>query len=170
MERITTIEVAKEYLKFSAGHFTVFSATERERLHGHNFSVSAKIESPVNENGLCFDYGNLKNTLKGLCDSLDEYMLLPTLSPYLKIETTDTEHLVRFNNETMRFNKTDCLLLPLRNATVEEFAQLLLDRLLEDPEIAGYDIRKIEMRVSSGAGQWGSCEWISPGKKEIENK
>ena len=44
MTQLTTIELSKEYLKFSAGHFTVFSATERERLHGHNFSVSALTE------------------------------------------------------------------------------------------------------------------------------
>jgi len=161
MEKTATIEIAKEYLNFSAGHFTIFSATERERLHGHNFLVSAKIESPVDENGLCFNYGNLKQKLKALCDALDEYMLLPIHSPFLNIETTDTEHLVQFNNETLRFNKSDCLLLPLRNTTVEEFSQLLLNRLLEDRDIKAYDIRKIEIRVSSGAGQWGACEWKS---------
>ena len=29
---LTTIEISKEDLKFSAAHFTIFSATERERL------------------------------------------------------------------------------------------------------------------------------------------
>ena len=159
MKQATTIEIAKEYLNFSAGHFTIFSATERERLHGHNFSVSAKVESPVDNNGLCFNYGSLKKKLKRLCDDLDEYMLLPMHSPFLGIETTEAEHLVTFNNETMRFNKTDCLLLPIRNTTVEEFAQLLLDRLLADPDMDNYAISKIEMRVSSGAGQWGACKW-----------
>lgn len=170
MKRTATIEIAKEYLNFSAGHFTIFSATERERLHGHNFSVSTKIESSVNENGLCFNYGNLKQKLKVLCDDLDEYMLLPMHSPYLDIETNDTEHVVRFNDETLRFNKSDCLLLPVRNTTVEEFSELLLNRLLADPEIKAYDISKIEMRVSSGAGQWGTCEWTSHSQKSTSEK
>lgn len=161
MERITTIELSKEYLKFSAGHFTIFSATERERLHGHNFAVSAKIDSPVNENGLCFSYGDFKKKLEILCNKLDEYMLLPSLSPHLEIQTTDEEYLVHFNDEQMRFQKTDCLLLPIRNATVEEFAELLLNQLLEDPAIKEFDVRRVEMRVSSGPGQWGSCEWLS---------
>ncbi len=52
MEQLTTIEVSKEYLKFSAAHFTIFSATERERLNGHNFRVSAKITEPVGPNGM----------------------------------------------------------------------------------------------------------------------
>lgn len=162
MERITTIELSKEYLKFSAGHFTIFSATERERLHGHNFSVSAKIVAPVNDNGLCFSYGDFKKKLEALCDKLDEYTLLPGESPYLQISELDKEYLVGFNGEEMRFLKSDCQVLPIRNATVEEFAELLLNQLLEDPAIQEFDVRKVEMRVSSGPGQWGSCEWVSP--------
>lgn len=162
MERITTIELSKEYLKFSAGHFTIFSATERERLHGHNFSVSAKIVAPVNDNGLCFSYGDFKKKLEALCEKLDEYMLIPEQSPHLQIEEDESEYLIHFNGEQMRFLKSDCLLLPIRNATVEEFAELLLNQLLEDSAIKEFDVRKVEMRVSSGPGQWGSCEWVSP--------
>lgn len=162
MQRLTTIELSKEYLKFSIGHFTIFSATERERLHGHNFSVSASIVAPVGDNGLCFSYGEFKQKLEKLCDSLDEYMILPEDSPHLKIETTETEYLAHFNGEKMRFLKSDCLLLPIRNSTVEEFASYLLNQLLEDSDITNYEVRSVEMRVSSGPGQWGSCEWVSP--------
>ena len=162
MERFTTIELSKEYLKFSASHFTIFSATERERLHGHNFAVSAKIVAPIDDNGLCFSYGELKKTIAALCADWDEYMLIPTRSPFLSIEELDTEYRLTFNGETMHFLKSDCLLLAIRNTTVEEFAGLLLERLLKDPAIIKYDVRQIEMRVSSGPGQWGSCEWQAP--------
>ena len=97
MNQLTTIELSKEYLKFSAGHFTIFSETERERLHGHNFAVSASIVAPVGENGLCFSYGEFKSKLQKLCEKLDEYLLLPGLSPYLKIEKQEQEYLVVFN-------------------------------------------------------------------------
>ena len=159
MTQLTTIELSKEYLKFSAGHFTVFSATERERLHGHNFSVSASIVAPVGENGLCFSYGEFKSKLQSLCEQLDEYMILPANSPYLSVQEQDGEYIVRFADEVLRFLVSDALLLPIRNATVEEFAQYLLDQLLKDSDISRYDVRKLEMKVSSGPGQWGSCEW-----------
>ena len=159
MTQLTTIELSKEYLKFSAGHFTVFSATERERLHGHNFSVSASIVAPVGENGLCFSYGEFKSKLQFLCEQLDEYMILPANSPYLSVQEQDGEYIVRFADEVLRFLVSDALLLPIRNATVEEFAQYLLDQLLKDSDISRYDVRKLEMKVSSGPGQWGSCEW-----------
>lgn len=158
-QQLTTIELSKEYLKFSAGHFTIFSATDRERLHGHNFAVSASIVAPVGDNGLCFSYGEFKSKLQSLCENLDEYLLLPGLSPFLKIDTRDKEYLVTFNNEEMRFLVSDTLVLPIRNATVEEFASYLLDQLLEDSDINKYEVREVEMKVSSGPGQWGSCSW-----------
>lgn len=161
MNQLTTIELSKEYLKFSAGHFTIFSATERERLHGHNFAVSASIVAPVGDNGLCFSYGEFKSKLQTLCEKLDEYLLLPGLSPYLKIEQQNNEYLVAFNDEEMRFLVSDTQVLPIRNATVEEFANYLLGQLMQDSDISHYDVRQVEMKVSSGPGQWGSCMWVA---------
>ena len=43
---LTTINICKEALKFSGAHFTIFSATDRERLHGHNFRVRAEVTAP----------------------------------------------------------------------------------------------------------------------------
>ncbi|MFP2903776.1 6-pyruvoyl trahydropterin synthase family protein [Pyxidicoccus sp. 3LFB2] len=60
MSRTTTIELHKEEMKFSAGHFTIFSATHRENLHGHNFTVYVALTGAVVENGLLSDYGPLK--------------------------------------------------------------------------------------------------------------
>ena len=76
MEQLTTLYIDKESHKFSAAHYTIFSATERERLHGHNYSVSAKIVAPMGDNGFAADYNVYKERLARLCDGLDEYMLL----------------------------------------------------------------------------------------------
>lgn len=159
MTDLTTIELSKEYLKFSAAHFTIFSATERERLHGHNYAVSAEILAPVGENGLCFSYGEFKKKLEALCVSLDEYLLLPGQSPYLTIVSDADEYLVRYNDEKMRFLKSDTQILPIRNCTVEEFARYLLEQLVSDADVARYDIRRIDLKVSSGPGQSGSRRW-----------
>jgi len=160
MEQLTTIEISKEYLKFSAAHFTVFSATDRERLHGHNFRVSARVTAPVGPNGMCFSYRILKEKLEALCASLDEYLLLSADSPHLRITEEGENYRVDFNGETMRFLRIDTLLLPVRNATVEEYSRYILERLLDDRElIDGYDIREVGIKVSSGPGQWGSARW-----------
>ncbi len=160
VSRLTTITLSKEYLKFSAAHFTIFSATSRERLHGHNFSVAAAITAPVGDNGMCFSYKVYKQKLEQLCAEMDEYLLIPTASPFLTIGDEGDYHRVEFNGEIMLFLKSDTRLLPIRNTTVEEYSQYLLDRLVRDTdEIEKYDLRKIVIEVFSGPGQSGSSLW-----------
>ncbi len=159
-ERLTTIDLHMESLKFSAAHFTIFSATERERLHGHNFVVRAKITSPVGPNGLTCDYAIFKNKLKSVANQLDEYTLIPSLSPYMDITEEGPYYKIVFNHETMLLLKSDTLLLPIRNCTVEEYSYHLLQNLCADSELLkAYDIRAITVDVSSGPGQSGSSSW-----------
>ena len=157
MSRTVIIDVDNQYLHFSAAHFTLFSAIERERLHGHNYSVSARIVAPMGDNGFSADYNVYKTRLAVLCDSLDEYMLVAGESPYQQIEESGACYRVRYSDHEMLFLQTDTLILPIRNATVEEFSRYLLQRLVEDSE--GDDLREIELCVASGPGQKGCAIW-----------
>tara|TARA_R110002049_G_scaffold90075_2_gene226058 strand:+ start:1608 stop:2090 length:483 start_codon:yes stop_codon:yes gene_type:complete len=157
MDELTTLYIDKESHKFSVAHFTIFSATERERLHGHNYSVSARIVAPLGENGFSADYNVYKSRLASLCDSLDEYLILAAQSPYQRIEEEGANYRVFFADEVMLFLRSDTLVLPLRNATVEELSSYLLARLVE--ESAGEDLREIELCVASGPGQKGCATW-----------
>ncbi|WP_338109387.1 6-pyruvoyl trahydropterin synthase family protein [Pseudomaricurvus alkylphenolicus] len=160
-QRLTTIDISKEYLHFSAAHFTVFSATERERLHGHNFFVSASATARVGDDGMCFDYSLLKKKLAVLCQDLDEYMLLARDCPYHSIEDTGSCYEVHFNGEVIPFPKADTLLLPVTNITIEELSHYLLQQLQSDPLFGDNPmITELVMRVSSGPGQWGSSHWV----------
>lgn len=160
IEQQTCIEICKEDVKFSAAHFTIFSSSERERLHGHNFRVSLALTAEVGEDGMCFSYVEIKKRLRSLCAALDEYTLLPSLSPHMKVCEQGAYYRAEFNGEELLFLKADTLLLPLRNTTVEELARYVLERLLEDASfIQGNAISELVMRVSSGPGQWGSARW-----------
>jgi 6-pyruvoyltetrahydropterin/6-carboxytetrahydropterin synthase len=161
-DSLTRIEISKEYLNFSAGHFTIFSATERENLHGHNFRVRCNVTAPVGADGMAFDYVMLKRVLKALCDELDERLLLPERSPHLRIERVDRMVIAWFGQERLTFLERDVLLLPIRNVTIEELAELLLARLRVRPELDGRDLRAIELGVSSGDGQWAFSSWSTP--------
>ncbi len=158
---LTRIEIGKEYLNFSAGHFTIFSATARENLHGHNFQVRCAVTAVVGDNGMAFDYVVLKRLLKQLCDALDERVLLPASSPYLRIECQEGQVHACFDDERISFLERDVLLLPIRNVTIEELAPLLLARLRECSEFAAMEICSIELGVSSGQGQWAVAHWES---------
>jgi 6-pyruvoyltetrahydropterin/6-carboxytetrahydropterin synthase len=161
--QITTIEISKEYLHFAAAHFTLFSATERENLHGHNVQVTLDADAPMQDDGLTFDYNILKKAVKQLCDDLDEQVLMPTRSPYLEIDEQDDYTYVVFNGERIPFLQRDLTLLPIRNITVEELAQYLLAKLLEREDIKALDIDNMLLRCASGEGQWASAKWSSAG-------
>jgi 6-pyruvoyl-tetrahydropterin synthase len=103
MERLATLYIDKEAHKFSAAHYTIFSATERERLHGHNFSVSAMIAAPMGENGFAADYNVYKGRIKTLCDALDEYLILPANSPHQQVEEDGECYRVTFDGRRCVF-------------------------------------------------------------------
>ncbi|MEO0435374.1 MAG: 6-carboxytetrahydropterin synthase [Pseudomonadota bacterium] len=159
MERLATLHIDKESHKFSVAHYTIFSATERERLHGHNYSVSAKIVAPMGHNGFAADYNVYKDRIKRLCDEWDEYLLLPENSPYQTVTRDGDRYLVNYNEERMEFLCSDTLLLPISNATVEEFAFLLLKRLLDASR--GDQLVELEVYVASGPGQKACARWNS---------
>ncbi len=157
MEQLTTLYIDKESHKFSAAHYTIFSASERERLHGHNYSVSARIVAPMGDNGFSADYNVYKNRLAELCDSLDEYLLLAGDSPHQSVAEEGDSYRVSYAQETMSFLRADTLVLPIRNVTVEELSRYMLGRLVEAS--AGDDLREVELCVASGPGQRGCATW-----------
>ena len=159
-EKIGRIEIAKQAMNFSAAHFTIFSATEREDLHGHNFQVECELMSPIDDNGLIFDYAIIKKIVKALCDQLDEKMILPEKSPFLSIEQEDTYLIAVYGEERIPFLPRDVVTLPIANSSVEELSHYFLDRMLDHDEIAAQDIREMTIKISSSPGQQGTATWI----------
>ena len=159
MSRTTVLHIRNQYLNFSAAHFTIFSATERERLHGHNFAVSAEVTAAVGDEGLCFDYNVLKRKLRELCDALDEYVLLPAHSPHLEVSEDGDQVRAVFNGEALTFPAGDTIVLPLANITSEELSWYLLEQLLEGDAAVRYAISAVTVTVASGAGQSASTRW-----------
>ena len=156
---LTRIEISKEYLHFGAAHFTIFDATTRENLHGHNFQVALNAVAPIAEDGLTFDYNHLKNALKDICDELDEQVLMPSESPHLQVEQDGDYTIIVFNGERIPFLERDLTLLPIRNITVEELAHYILRLLCAKPAIQALSIAHLELKCASGNGQWASAQW-----------
>jgi 6-pyruvoyltetrahydropterin/6-carboxytetrahydropterin synthase len=160
MSRLATIKLLKESMEFSAGHFTVFSSTERENLHGHSYRVRASIVTVVEEEGLSFDYRFYKDKIYKLCGQLDKTVLLAGLCQYHKITDEGDYHCVYFNNEKLMFLKRDAKILPIYNVTIEELSHWFLKNLLLDKnELERHRIQSIKMTVGNGTGQAGSAIW-----------
>lgn len=157
--RYSRIELAKQALNFSIGHFTILSATERENLHGHNYQLMCEVTAPLSDDGLVFDYGILKGLLKQLCDEIDEQVILPDRSPYLTIEQDGDYKVATFNGERIPFLDRDVTLLPIANVTVEELSHYFLNRLLNHPELGNRGIVELAVKISSSPGQMGVATW-----------
>jgi 6-pyruvoyltetrahydropterin/6-carboxytetrahydropterin synthase len=160
MKRITRIELHKENFKFSSGHFTIFSATERENLHGHNFTVHLVFDASVEENGMIFDYMLAKRFMESLCRSLNEYFLLPQHSRHIRIEEKKDYTYVHFNGEEIPFLKRDIKILPIENTTLEELSHYFLQEFLSEfVTKKKFPISYAEVKVFSAPGQSAATLW-----------
>ncbi len=155
----TTIELQKEAMKFSVAHFTIFSATERERLHGHNYTVRCQITAGIDDNGMTFNYKYYKRRLIELCKFLNEYTLLAENSPHTQIEQTSSHCYVHFNHEVIPFLNKDVKLLPIRNITVEELARWFTLQISQDSQTQDDSVQQIDISIFSGPGQSGNSQW-----------
>lgn len=158
--RVSTLEFSSAKNSFSAAHFTVFTDTYRERLHGHNYRLIVEITAALGENGITFDYVIYNQRLRALCQQLDSYFLLPTQCPYLRIEESGEYYYVYFHDEKIPFLKKDVKLLPLTNTSLEEMSQWFLDNLTADQqELDDLRIRKLNVKLSNGPSQAGYAYW-----------
>lgn len=160
MVRFANLEIHKEEFSFSAGHFTIFSATEREQLHGHNYYVSVAFNIKIEHNGLSFDYRHYKKKILGLCDQLDRHFLLPAESPYLQLEEDGDYINAYFNQRKLPFLKDDVVILPLSNITIEELSHWFLQKILEEQaQLHEHSIHGLTVKVFNGPGQSGGATW-----------
>jgi 6-pyruvoyltetrahydropterin/6-carboxytetrahydropterin synthase len=159
--RYGRIEIDKQAMNVSIAHFTIFSATEREDLHGHNFQVQCDLTAAVYENGLTFDYGIIKRLLKALCDGLDEKTVLPARSPYLTVNDEGDYIVATFNGERLPFLHRDVLILDVTNTTVEELSHHFLKRVVAADEMQNRDLASLTIKVSSSPGQTGAATWTA---------
>ncbi|RUR13108.1 6-carboxytetrahydropterin synthase [Legionella sp. km772] len=157
---LTTIELEKESMKFSAGHTTIFSATEREPLHGHMYRVYLALSLWVEENGMTFDYRYYKERVHKLCRQLNQTFLMPQFSPFLAYAEDEDYYYFTFNHKKIPFLKEDLTLLPLTNITVEELSRWFVNELIHDrTELDKHKIDKVLVKVFSAPGQSASHEW-----------
>ncbi len=126
------VRMSKDYLVFSAGHFITFGDNVCERLHGHNYRVTAEVHGPLGENHYVVDFIALRDTLRAIVDELDHHMLLPTRHPTIRVVAGEREVEVTFDDRRWIFPRCDCVLLDIPNTTSELLARHIASRLADD--------------------------------------
>lgn len=154
------VRVRKTELVFSAAHFITFNGTICERLHGHNYRVTAEVFGPLDANEYVVDFIALRDALREIVLELDHRMLLPTRHPQIRVTADDREVTVVFEDRRWVFPRGDCLLLDLVQTTAELLArhigQELLARLAKR---ADYRPERMRIAVDECEGQEGVYDW-----------
>lgn len=153
-----SIRVSKDYLKFSAAHFMAHREC-REKLHGHNYQVSVRLEGTLGGDGYVIDFGLVKDLGRRLCRELDERTLVPTASDCLEVKQAGEGVEVTYRDGSRFFFPAgDVVLLPIAHTSAEELASWLAERLRE--ELAGEmgrGLELLEVGVAESAGQVAHC-------------
>lgn len=157
MER-WSIQVDKEYLKFSAAHFLIFPDGSAERLHGHNYRVYVEIEARLSRFGLVLDFQHVKPLVRELCEELDEHWLVPGEHVELTCEQRpDGIAEIRYRERVYTAPASDVLVLPINNTSAENLSTYLARELLARlrrhfPDVA---VGGLEVAVEEAPGQRG---------------
>jgi 6-pyruvoyltetrahydropterin/6-carboxytetrahydropterin synthase len=149
------VQVTKDYLVFAAAHFITFAGHRCESLHGHNYRVSVALEGALDpESWYVFNFVDLKQIMKRLCDEIDHRVLLPLENPKLRIgEQGDSITVAYQERPRYVFPREDCVLLPIPNTTAEMLAQYLAGRLRAELGEGASRLASIEIEVEESFGQ-----------------
>ena len=157
MER-WSIDLAKEYFKFSAAHFLIFPDVSAERMHGHNYQVTAEIEAALTNHGLVLDFKMAKPVVRELCDELDEHFLLPAEHPVLQHGVREDGVMeVRYLDRYYALPVEDVVVLPINNSSSENLATWFGRELMRRLRLRFEDVdfRALRVSVEETRGQRG---------------
>jgi 6-pyruvoyltetrahydropterin/6-carboxytetrahydropterin synthase len=153
------VRLTKDYLVFSAAHFITFNGNICERLHGHNYRVTAEVFGPLDENEYVIDFIALRDTLHALVLELDHHVLLPTDHPMIRVTADEISVEAVFEERRWVFPRGDCVLLPVPNTTAEMLARYLGRRLLAELASRGMPrLQRVRIEVDECEGQSAVCE------------
>jgi 6-pyruvoyltetrahydropterin/6-carboxytetrahydropterin synthase len=121
------------------------------RLHGHIYSIHARIHGSQAENGMIWDFHIVKDGLRSIADDLDHKVLLPGNSDIIELKVGDNVE-VDFGGKHYSFPAVDVVMLDIKVASVEELAKFVLEMFLKRVNIPD-NISKLEIGIDEGKGQ-----------------
>jgi 6-pyruvoyltetrahydropterin/6-carboxytetrahydropterin synthase len=152
------ILIARAEHKFSCAHMTVFPDGSKERLHGHNYTVSIAIEVDRIDLAAMIPFAPVKTAVAELCRAWKERVLLAARNPHFVVIQDTHELEITLCGERYVFPRNDVLLLPIDNISVEALAAhvaaVLRDQLAA---LAAPHARALEVTIEESPGQGASC-------------
>jgi 6-pyruvoyltetrahydropterin/6-carboxytetrahydropterin synthase len=155
MNTTYSIKVYKQYFNFASAHFMLFKNGTREPIHGHNYRVQIKGNSLELDDDMVFNFLDIKPIVRDICNDLDHKLLIPKNNPSIRIEENQKNYRIfTMDDSEFSFPKSDVLLLPIENTSVERIAHLLALRISDAvKEKFNFDFKELEVEVEESPGQ-----------------
>ncbi len=115
-------------MHFSASHF-LKSDGEFETLHGHNYLLKIKLTGPLNDDGMVYDFRDVKVKSLKICKTLDHKVLLPGESKSVKVSKSEEFIEVHVGEKRYVFPAEDCIIIPTKATTAELLAKYIHEHL-----------------------------------------
>lgn len=148
------IFVSKDNFKFNAAHFIAYPGF-REKLHGHNYRVSVRIEGDLGDDGYVVDFGDIKRAARDLCAGINEKVIIPLHTDCIRItrEAGQVE-LVCEDGSMFSMPEGDCAFLAIRHSSAEELAAFLCAELRDSLTVLSRRrVTRLEVGVAEAPNQ-----------------
>jgi len=142
-------------IRFSAAHF-IPGEWKCSRIHGHDYSLSARIMGDMGEDSYFMDFSVAKSRLKEIADRLDHRVLIPRLSTKMKIEEGGGSVNVNINGKRYTFPSEECVIIPVKDTTAECLSEYILSEFLS---IINERVKQVDLEVREGPGQYAKSSW-----------
>ena len=151
--------LSRDYLTFSCAHF-VIGENFYEPLHGHNYKILINVNGTQGKDNMVIDFHDIKKILKPFIDSLDHYVLVPSNNKFLEITEKDEQVIIKIPHLDKEYElpKSDVVLLPIENTTVEEISHYFVKLLAQSEEIKRENISQVTVTVYEYEGQGVTTE------------
>jgi 6-pyruvoyltetrahydropterin/6-carboxytetrahydropterin synthase len=151
------VDLARDYFTFSAAHFVVpDDVQQRELLHGHNYAVTASVESSDLKPDVVLDFSALKRDITRVCSNLNHKVLIPKLNPKVSLGIGEAVLGLGVGDSGFVFPRSDAVMLPVRNITCETLAWWIAENLAARSECGFRQGMRLTIRIEECPGQSGS--------------
>ncbi len=143
-------------IRFSAAHF-IPGEWKCDRIHGHDYSISATIEGELEGKSYFLDFTGAKKALRDISDYLDHMVLVPRNNKQMTIKEENGKVTVSFRDKTYMFPAREVRFLDIMDTTAECLSNYILEEVRKklDP-----NLKKIEIEVHEGPGQYAKATWV----------
>jgi 6-pyruvoyl-tetrahydropterin synthase len=158
------IFVGVDKFKFSAAHFIAYDGF-RERLHGHNYSISVRIRGTnmLGSDGYVVDFGEVKAAVHTLCKRMNEHFIFPQNSSVLVSSAANTKESTSFrftckvDGSSFSLPMKDVLCLPIEHSSAEELAEYvwftLVTEFFKPESLLSRGVLEMEIGVGEAPNQ-----------------